>query len=283
MGRLDALRAPTVRPPSTWSDPARFMHDFSQVSHERSRIMTATTTKPPRYHLRRRAIGYALIATGLLQPALGSDIEPVERILNTARAFAATTVGTSSDQETLIEIGQLDSRLQLTRCAHAPTAQLAPGARTEGHTTINVRCSAPVSWSLFVPARIERHLPVVVLERPISRQQVIGPTDVRIERQAVSTLTNGYFTETDDVIGMASRRRLMPGQVLTSAHVTQRRIVERGQEVTLFSARPGLVVRMKGIALENGIEGERIRVRNNASKRIVEGYVEPSGAVRVAL
>lgn len=244
--------------------------------------MTATTktSQPP---LRVRAIGYVLIAAGLLQPALGSDIEPVERILSTARTFAATTIGASAGQETHIEIGQLDSRLQLTRCAHPPTAQLAPGARTEGHTTINVRCSDPVSWSLFVPARLERHLPVVVLERPISRQQVIGPDDIRIERQAVSTLTNGYFTETDDVIGLASRRRLMPGQVLTSAHVTPRRIVERGQEVTLFSARPGLVVRMKGIALEDGVEGERIRVRNESSKRIVEGYVEPSGAVRVAL
>lgn len=232
---------------------------------------------------RARTLGYLLLATGLCQPALASDIESIERILNTARTFAATTIDASADQETRIEIGQLDNRLQLTRCAHPPTAQLAPGARLEGRTTINVRCSDPVSWSLFVPVHIERHLPVVVLERPIARQQVIRPDDVRLERQAVSDLTNGYFTETDAVVGMASRRRLMPGQILTSAHVTQHRIVERGQEVTLFSARPGLVVRMKGIALEDGHEGARIRVRNSSSKRVIEGYVEPSGAVRVAL
>lgn len=248
--------------------------------------MTATTLKTARHSnpTRARALGYALLAAGLYQPALAaSDSESIERILNTARTFAATMIDTTAGQEVEIEIGQLDSRLQLTRCAHPPTAQLAPGARTEGHTTINVRCSEPVSWSLFVPARIERHVEVLVLERPIARQQVIRPEDVRLERQAVSGLTNGYFTEPEAVVGMASRRRLMPGQVLTSAHVTQRRIVERGQEVTLFSARPGLVVRMKGIALEDGREGARIRVRNSSSKRVVEGYVEPSGAVRVAL
>lgn len=230
-----------------------------------------------------RALGYVLLAAGLFQSALGADTESVERLLSTARDFAAATIGSAPGQEAEIEIGQLDSRLQLTRCAHPPTAQLAPGARTEGSTTINVRCSAPVSWSLFVPARIERHLPVVVLERPVARQQVIGSQDVRLERQAVSGLTNGYFTETEAVVGLASRRRLLPGQVLTSAHVTPRQVVERGQEVTLFSARPGLVVRMKGIALEDGVAGERIRVRNSTSKRVVEGYVEPSGAVRVAL
>lgn len=247
--------------------------------------MTATTLKTVRHpsSIRARALGYALLAAGFCQPAHASDSESIERILNTARTFAATTIGTSDGQEVEIEIGQLDSRLQLTRCAHPPTAQLAPGARTEGHTTINVRCSAPVSWSLFVPARIERHVEILVLERPIARQQVIRPEDVRLERQAVSGLTNGYFTEPEAVVGMASRRRLMPGQVLTSAHVTQQRIVKRGQEVTLFSARPGLVVRMKGVALEDGSEGARIRVRNSSSKRVVEGYVEPSGAVRVAL
>lgn len=247
--------------------------------------MTVMTPRSANRHRPGRAhrLGCVLLAAGLSQPAPAADTESVERILSTARAFAADSVGATDGQETQIEIGQLDSRLRLTRCAHPPTAQLAPGTRAEGHTTINVRCSDPVSWSLFVPARIERYLAVVVLARPIARQQVIRPEDVRLERQAVSGLTNGYFTATQAVVGMAARRRLTPGQVVTSAHIVRHRIVERGQTVTLFSARPGLIVRMKGVALEDGSEGERIRVRNSASKRVVEGYVEPSGAVRVAL
>jgi flagellar basal body P-ring formation protein FlgA len=261
------------------------MHDSSQASHARNRIMTATTLKTPRHSnpTRARALGYALLAAGLYQPALASDSESIERILNTARTFAATMIDTTAGQEVEIEIGQLDSRLQLTRCAHPPTAQLAPGARTEGHTTINVRCSDPVSWSLFVPARIERHVEVLVSNARSRASRSSGPRTSAWSVKRSRGLTNGYFTEPEAVVGMASRRRLMPGQVLTSAHVTQRRIVERGQEVTLFSARPGLVVRMKGIALEDGREGARIRVRNSSSKRVVEGYVEPSGAVRVAL
>ncbi|QGU33005.1 flagellar basal body P-ring formation chaperone FlgA [Thermochromatium tepidum] len=250
--------------------------------------MTATTLRttkhsnPTRVHLP-CLLGYALLAAGFCQPTLASESESITRILNTARQFAATMIKAADGQEVEIEIGQLDSRLQLTRCAHPPTAQFAPGARTEGQTTINVRCSDPVSWSVFIPARIERHAEVLVVDRPIARQQVIQPEDIRLERQAVSGLTNGYFTEPEAVVGMTSRRHLVPGQVLTSAHVTQRRVVKRGQEVTLFSARPGLVVRMKGIALEDGGEGARIRVRNSSSKRVVEGYVEPSGAVRVGL
>ena len=92
-----------------------------------------------------------------------------------------------------------------------------------------------------------------------------------------------FADEVRGFVGQEATRRLIPGQVLTTAHVAPPELVKRGQEVTLYAARPGLSVRMKGEALEDGAEGERIRVRNRSSKRIVEGYVEPSGAVRVAL
>ena len=224
-------------------------------------------------------IALILAASG----ARGTDSEPLERILETARNFLSDTLSPSPKVETRIEVGQLDSRLRLARCAAAPTARWAPGARTSGNTTVNVRCAAPVEWSIFVPVGIERHAEVVVVAHDIDRAQVIQPGDLRIERQNVSQLTGGYLSDPSAVIGLAAKRRLAAGQALSTAHVTPRLLVARGQEVTLYAARPGLTVRMKGEALENGAEGERIRVRNRSSKRVVEGYVEPSGAVRVAL
>lgn len=221
-----------------------------------------------------------LIAVGA---ACGGEHEPLERILATARDFLSATLTQNDSTETRIEIGQLDSRLRLARCAQPPSAQLAPGARTQGNTTVNVRCAQPVSWSIFVPVRIERHAQIVVAARALARKHVIGAHDIRLEHQDTAQLSNGYFTDPDAVIGLEAKRRLVPGQILGTAHVAPRQLVERGQEVTLYAAKPGLTVRMKGEALENGAEGQRIRVRNRSSKRIVEGYVEPSGAVRVAL
>lgn len=211
------------------------------------------------------------------------ETEPLERILETAHSFLAERLSQDADTETRIELGQLDSRLKLARCAHRPTAQLAPGARTDGNTTVNVRCSEPVGWSIFVPVRIERHTEVVVAARPLGRTQVIRAQDIRLERKETSRLTSGYLSDPASAVGQEATRRLVPGQVLTSSHIAPRQLVERGQEVTLYAVRPGLTVRMKGEALENGAEGQRIRVRNRSSKRVVEGFVEPSGAVRVAL
>jgi flagella basal body P-ring formation protein FlgA len=208
--------------------------------------------------------------------------EPLERILETARTFLTDSLTTDERVETRVEIGQLDNRLRLTRCAHPPTAQLAPGARAVGNGTVNVRCSEPVAWSIFVPVRVERYTEVVVVAKALSRQQIIQPGDVRLERLESTQLAHGYFDEIASVIGQQTKRALTPGEVLSDAHVVAPKLVARGQQVTLFSARPGLTVRMKGEALEDGAVGQRIRVRNRTSKRIVEGYVEPSGAIRVA-
>ena len=223
----------------------------------------------------------ATLTTGAIRAA-EEPIEPLERILETARSFLADSLKTAAGVETSIEIGQLDSRLRLARCARAPTAELAPGARAGGNGTVNVRCTEPVGWSIFVPFRVERYTEVVTVARPLSRQQVIQPADVRLTRLETSQLAKGYFQELAPVIGLEARRALVPEQVLIGAHVTQPTLVARGQQVTLFSARPGLTVRMKGEALEEGAVGQRIRVRNSSSKRIVEGYVEPSGAIRTA-
>lgn len=227
---------------------------------------------------------FALAAALLLslQSARGTELESIERIREAARELAIE-LASGLEGEVEIEVGQLDSRLQLTRCAHPPAAQLAPGAKREGQTTVQVRCTAPVAWSLFIPVRIERYLEVLVLARPVERQQVLGPSDLRLERQAVSKLTSGYFTDPKEVIGLSARRRLTAGQVLIPAHVETRPLIKRGQEVTLYVSRPGLMVRMKGIALEDGRLGDRIRVRNSSSKKVVEGYVESADSVRISI
>ena len=233
-------------------------------------------------HARRALCGLTVILLcTTVSAAADSETEPLERILETARTFLIDALGTDGRTETRIEIGRLDNRLRLNRCAHPPTAQLAPGARAENSTTVNVRCSEPSPWSIFVPVRVQRDAEGGVAARAMSRQQVIQPGDVRLERQETSQLATGYVDHLAAVIGLQARRALKPGQVMSASHVAPRQLIKRGQQVTLLSGRSGLSVRMTGEALEDGTVGQRIRVRNRSSKRIVEGYVESSGAVRV--
>lgn len=208
-------------------------------------------------------------------------IEPLERIVEITREFVLETLGTTASTATRIDIGQLDNRLRLARCAQVPTAQLAPGTRSIDNGTVNIRCSEPVAWSIFVPVRVEREVVAVVVTRPLSQRQVIAPDDVRLEATSNTKLTAGYFDALDAVVGQQAKRALLPGQVVNDAMLTAPKLVKRGQQVTLIVGRPGITVQMKGEALEDGVTGQRIRVRNTTSKHIVEGEVEAAGKVRV--
>lgn len=243
--------------------------------------MTMRKPRPPADPLPALIPIAGILLAGLVQTASAMEPEPLERILNAARDFVTEALTTGGDTEARIEIGKLDSRLRLARCAHTPTARMSPGGRLSGRTTVNVRCSEPVSWSVFVPVTIERFAQVVVTARTLSRQQVIRADDLRLERMETSKLNKGYFTEIEPVLGLQTRRALTPGQILVDAFIAPRQLIKRGQQVTIYSAQPGIAVRMTGEALEDGDEGERIRVRNKASKRVVEGVVDADGRVRV--
>lgn len=208
--------------------------------------------------------------------------EPLENIIRSARTFLHRA---TADQggETRISVDATDSRLRLRRCEQDLSVELAPGAKLIGNTTVNVRCSAPVPWSIFVTGRVERYDGVVMVAQPISRQQIIQPSHVRLEHRQTADLFSGYYNDLSQVVGMQARRALTPGQVVIDAHIAPPLMVERGQLVTLISTSGRLTVSAQGEALENGHQGARIRVRNRASRRELEGIVEAPGIVRIPL
>ena len=60
-------------------------------------------------------------------------------------------------------------------------------------------------------------------------------------------------------------------------------MIARGQRVWLLAESGSLTVRMSGTALETGAPGDRIRVQNNESKKVVQGLVGDDGFIRVGI
>jgi flagellar basal body P-ring formation protein FlgA len=56
-------------------------------------------------------------------------------------------------------------------------------------------------------------------------------------------------------------------------------LVRRGERVTLQAAGGTIAVQVEGEALAGGALGERVRVRNLATRRVVEGTVGGEGLV----
>ncbi len=240
-----------------------------------------------------RAVGF-LTATGfrhatavavlcLLTPSVAAQqIQSLSSIRETARTFAEETI-VAGHERADVEIGRLDSRLRLQKCDTPLEAFRSPGQQNGGRTTIGVRCTSPRPWTIYVSARINSYADVYTTARSLGRGERIREADLRLVEANTGNLSQGYYTDLEQLLGMEMRRPSRPGEVLTPSMVAAPRLVTRGQTVTVLAEAGAARITMQGTALEDGTLGERIRVRNPRSDRVVEGEITGQGRVRVTM
>ncbi len=180
-----------------------------------------------------------------------------------------------------IQLNKLDPRLKLPRCTTPLDIFNPPGSRPFGNVSIGVRCTAIKPWTIYTSVKVILYKNVVVLTKPMQRGATITSSHVGKKRIELSKTEQHYLTELSDVIGKNTRRPLASGMVLNMTLLSDPKTIERGQQVTLIADANGMKIRMMGAALMDGVLGQRIRVRNISSKRIIEGTVISPGLVRI--
>ncbi|MFW2374728.1 MAG: flagellar basal body P-ring formation chaperone FlgA [Gammaproteobacteria bacterium] len=183
---------------------------------------------------------------------------------------------------TQIQVGHLDKRLKLQQCAQALDTYLAPGAKAVGKTTVGVRCDGIKPWAIYLPATINIYSTVYKTAHGLPRGHIIQARDIEKVEYNLAQLNYGYFSDQSKLIGMQTKRRLAQGRVITPNQVKPPLLVKRGEQVALVSRSSLFTVRMNGKAMMDGAYGDRIRVKNSSSRRIIEGKVTQAGIVMIS-
>ena len=212
-------------------------------------------------------------------------IQSIDSIRDTVAEFlqASIPVSTTSTSQThtdsTVSVGKLDPRLTLDRCQIPLKAFLPAGSRLYGKTTVGVRCGGHKPWTVYVPANIVSLGKYLIAKRSLQRGQILHLEDVEYAQQDTSILPRNHITEADDVVGMELKHQLSPGRTVTANMLTRPDTIKKGQQVTIYSRSGGLLVSSVGIAMANGAEGARVKVKNPSSRRIIEGIVRADGNV----
>ncbi len=228
----------------------------------------------------------ALALTSLLLSAAPSvfaesgKFESIDHIKAAAQTFLSNHSEIQDQANTTVSIGNIDTRLTLPTCGAPLEAFLPPGAKVQGKTTIGVRCQTPRPWTLYVPAKVASYSQVLVTNSPLRRGHVISAGDVSLQSRDSSRLNRAYLSDPEQVIGKVLKKNLARKALFTSAVLTAPHIIDKGQHVDLQAGSAGLNVSVTGIALSSGAVGDKIRVKNLSSSKIVEGTILASGAVR---
>ena len=78
-------------------------------------------------------------------------------------------------------------------------------------------------------------------------------------------------------------QNLSKGTILTKHMIKSPMAIKRGQMVTLIAKNSVIEVRMEGKAMSKGAIGERIKVKNLKTNRIVEGIILDKHLINVNL
>lgn len=122
-------------------------------------------------------------------------------------------------------------------------------------------------------------IPVVAVDRTVEHGELLKDSDLTILRRPKTE--GGGIANIADVVGLAARHQLRPGQPLHAADLMKPEIVQRNDSVTLVYQVPGIVLTLRGQAQEAGALGDSISVLNVESKRVVQAVVTGPGQVAV--
>ncbi len=225
-------------------------------------------------------IGVVLLCAAI--PARAADFQSLASIRLQAEQFVMSWPY-ESPYPARFRAGNLDSRLRLKACAAPLEIDFANRDRVYGNTALVIRCPVNTTWKLHLPVSIEVFADVAVAANPLVKGQILDAAAIKMQKTNVARLKNGYFAETRALAGLEARRNLRSGTVLTPRNLQPRLLVKSGQQVTLVLDYRGLQVKSSGQALQSARMGQRVRVRNSQSQRIVEGVVSGEGLVKITI
>ena len=168
--------------------------------------------------------------------------------------------------------------------------------KTEGKT-VRIECeSYPrgttlVQVTLGEEGKVVRRIPLSIRVMPfawvpvattkLDRHKALGRDNVVWERREVTTV-RGTWPESDRELFSRNywmRRNLRADTILTWANVEEIPEIIRGDKIAIVSRQGNVEVTTQGEAMQDGREGEMIRVRNSQYNSILEAQVEARGRV----
>ena len=154
-----------------------------------------------------------------------------------------------------------------------------------GRFTASVLAPAndPAAVRMQVSGRTFKITEIPVLNRRLSSGDVIAAKDIDWIKVRSRRLTRNIARSDDELIGMSIRRGSRIGRPIRLSDVQRPVLVARGSRVVMELNTKFMSLSASGSALENGGQGDVVRIRNLRSHKVIEGTVTGPGKVVVEL
>ena len=121
---------------------------------------------------------------------------------------------------------------------------------------------------------------VFVLTNSKQKDEILNKSDVKLEMRK-RILSKGGFSELKPILGKKLKRSLKKGSILKEKHLMKDWLVHKNQKIEIENQVGSIKVTMQGLALSNGLKGDRILVKNLSSNKTIEGFVKSEKKISI--
>ena len=136
--------------------------------------------------------------------------------------------------------------------------------------------------NITVSTTLEALAEVAITSGDLRRGIILNEEHIELAERDLNNLRAPCF-DSDELLGKRLKRSLRKGQVFERSAVAFPPMIKRGELVTITAQKGALRVTAKGLAQQNGDEGDMIRVRNISSQKDLICKVSGPVAVTVEL
>ena len=149
-----------------------------------------------------------------------------------------------------------------------------------GRVNVGVRCGENRRQVRYLQAQVDVIGGYAVATEDIPRGAAITAAMIGLQEGNLSDLSARAITDPQVIIGKVARRPIRSGSTLQPHDIQVPLLVERGQRVSVMAQGDAFRVSREGEAMDNGAEGERVRVRFG-SREILEARVIDDGLLMI--
>lgn len=156
--------------------------------------------------------------------------------------------------------------------------------RTKRFTAIIVApADDPSAKRIRVTGRLIKISEVPVLARRVLSGEIIGKGDIKWIKVRSSRLQRDIILDAGYLIGKSPHRGLRSGIPVRMSEVRRPLMVAKSSLVTIVLRAPSMLLMSQGRALQQGSDGDTIRVINTQSNKVIEAVIIGPGRVTVRI
>lgn len=189
-----------------------------------------------------------------------------EKVEQGAKQFLLSQLSVTNDDTDIdVDVVSIDERINIPECPTGFQYNASEEALSQSYISVRVSCGDN-DWYLFTSGQVTRTKEIVVTQGAISPGTVLTSTNLSLAKVDVRRLRYTAFTDISDLIGARMKRRITDGQAIQSNMLC---FVCKGDRITITAEISGMEVKTAGIAQQDGVVGDNIKVINASSQKAV--------------